>query len=98
MNSNTTKTNTLFAPLELGAVSLRNRIVIAPTTRMRAKTTNSLSVHTLFLACGRRSARSDAANHLSDVPGSMRWAADSWRPVADTSRPTSPRPNGGMLW
>ena len=31
------KTNTLFTPLELGAVSLRNRIVMAPTTRMRAK-------------------------------------------------------------
>ena len=30
-------TNTLFTPLELGAVSLRNRIVMAPTTRMRAK-------------------------------------------------------------
>jgi N-ethylmaleimide reductase len=31
------KSNTLFTPLELGAVSLRNRIVMAPTTRMRAK-------------------------------------------------------------
>jgi len=31
------QTNTLFSPLELGAVSLRNRIVMAPTTRMRAK-------------------------------------------------------------
>ena len=31
------KTNTLFTPLEIGAVSLRNRIVMAPTTRMRAK-------------------------------------------------------------
>jgi len=31
------KTNTLFTPLELGAVSLRNRIVMAPATRMRAK-------------------------------------------------------------
>ena len=31
------KTNTLFTPLELGAVSLRSRIVMAPTTRMRAK-------------------------------------------------------------
>jgi N-ethylmaleimide reductase len=31
------KTNTLFTPLELGSVSLRNRIVMAPTTRMRAK-------------------------------------------------------------
>lgn len=30
-------TNTLFTPLELGSVSLRNRIVMAPTTRMRAK-------------------------------------------------------------
>jgi N-ethylmaleimide reductase len=31
------ETNTLFTPLELGAVNLRNRIVMAPTTRMRAK-------------------------------------------------------------
>jgi hypothetical protein len=31
------ETNTLFTPLELGAVSRRNRIVMAPTTRMRAK-------------------------------------------------------------
>ena len=31
------KSNTLFTPLELGAVSLHNRIVMAPTTRMRAK-------------------------------------------------------------
>ena len=31
------KTNTLFTSLELGAVSLRNRIVMAPLTRMRAK-------------------------------------------------------------
>ena len=30
-------TNPLFTPLELGAVSLHNRIVMAPTTRMRAK-------------------------------------------------------------
>jgi 2,4-dienoyl-CoA reductase-like NADH-dependent reductase (Old Yellow Enzyme family) len=28
---------TLFTTLELGSVSLRNRIVMAPTTRMRAK-------------------------------------------------------------
>jgi N-ethylmaleimide reductase len=31
------KTNTLFTPLELGDVSLRNRIVMAPLTRMRAQ-------------------------------------------------------------
>lgn len=31
------KSNTLFTPLELGTVSLRNRIVMAPLTRMRAK-------------------------------------------------------------
>ncbi len=31
------QTNTLFTPLNLGAVSLRNRIIMAPTTRMRAK-------------------------------------------------------------
>jgi N-ethylmaleimide reductase len=31
------KTTTLFTPLEIVAVSLRNRIVMAPTTRMRAK-------------------------------------------------------------
>lgn len=31
------KTNTLFTPLELGALNLRNRILMAPTTRMRAK-------------------------------------------------------------
>ncbi|WP_395750474.1 alkene reductase [Prosthecobacter sp.] len=31
------KTNTLFTPLELGALSLRNRILMAPTTRMRAQ-------------------------------------------------------------
>jgi N-ethylmaleimide reductase len=37
MKTNTMKTNTLFTPLELGAVSLRNRIIMAPTTRMRAK-------------------------------------------------------------
>ena len=37
MKINTMKTSTLFTPLELGAVSLRNRIVMAPTTRMRAK-------------------------------------------------------------
>jgi len=37
MKTNTMKTSTLFTPLELGAVSLRNRIVMAPTTRMRAK-------------------------------------------------------------
>jgi N-ethylmaleimide reductase len=37
MKINTMKTNTLFTPLELGSVSLRNRIVMAPTTRMRAK-------------------------------------------------------------
>ena len=31
------KTNTLFTPLDLGSLSLRNRIIMAPTTRMRAK-------------------------------------------------------------
>ncbi len=31
------KTPTLFTPLELGALTLRNRIIMAPLTRMRAK-------------------------------------------------------------
>jgi N-ethylmaleimide reductase len=31
------KTNSLFTPLNLGSVSLRNRIIMAPLTRMRAK-------------------------------------------------------------
>jgi N-ethylmaleimide reductase len=31
------KSNRLFTPLQLGAVSLRNRTVVAPTTRMRSK-------------------------------------------------------------
>jgi N-ethylmaleimide reductase len=42
MKSNAMKTNTLFTPLELGAVSLRSRIVMAPTTRMRAKMPGNL--------------------------------------------------------